>query len=190
MNVTPLYSPTREEPASDAGRRLEQAPIRPAPRDTAAGASLGRRLGYKVWPFLPRLARRLAFSLVAQRVTLGACAVIGDSRGRVLVAHHTYRGRGWGLPGGLVGKHEAPHAALERELREELGTESRIGSLLDSEVENGHLTLYYAATITGLPCPDGVEIDRFRFVTPAELAALVGTPSPGWLARVWERQAS
>jgi 8-oxo-dGTP pyrophosphatase MutT (NUDIX family) len=152
--------------------------------------SLVRRLAYRVWPLLPSLGRRLVFRLTARRTTLGACAVIGDSRGRVLVAHHTYRRRAWGLPGGLVGKHEQPHAALERELGEELGTAARVGSLLHVETEGGHLTLYYRATIVGVPRPDGVEIDQFRYVSPAELITLTGRPAPQWLIHVGERQAS
>src|SRR6185437_7862970 len=170
--------------------RLDQLPIRPIQGSIAPGASLGRRLVYRLWPFLPHFARRLAFRLAARRVTLGACAVISDSRGRVLVAHHRYRRQGWGLPGGLVSKREQPHAALERELREVLATEASIGRLIESEVEDGHLTLYFQATIVGTPSPDGVEIDKFRFVTPAELTALVGSPAPTWLAHLWERQAS
>jgi len=169
--------------------RLDHLPIRPIPGHTAS-ASLGRRLVYKLWPLLPHRARRLAFRLAARQVTLGACAVISDSRGRVLVAHHSYRRQGWGLPGGLVGKREQPYAALERELREELGTEALIGPLIESEVEDGHLTLYFKATIAGTPSPDGVEIDQFRFVTPTELTTLVGSPAPTWLTHLWERQAS
>lgn len=155
-----------------------------------ARVSFARRLIYRIWPLLPSLGRRLLFGLAARRVTLGVCAIIGDSRGRVLAAHHTYRRQGWGLPGGLVGRGEQPHAALQRELGEELAVESRVGSLLHSETESGHLTLYYAVTITGTPRPDGVEIDQFRYVSPAELAALVGTPTPSWLPYVWERKAS
>jgi 8-oxo-dGTP pyrophosphatase MutT (NUDIX family) len=152
--------------------------------------SLTRRLAYRVWPFLPSFGRRLVFALAARRVTLGICAVILDSRGRVLVAHHTYRRPAWGLPGGLVGKREQPLAALERELREELGVEAHVGSLLHSETEHGHLTLYCAASIVGEPCADGVEIDQFRYASSAELATLVGRPAPNWLTYVWERQAS
>ncbi|MGH2387429.1 MAG: NUDIX hydrolase [Chloroflexota bacterium] len=166
----------------------------PRPTSPSTGKSvhlsLARRLIYRIWPLLPSLGRRLVFRLAARRVTMGVCAVIGDSRGRILVAHHTYRRQAWGLPGGLVGKREQPYAALERELGEELGTESRVGLLLHGETEQGHLTLYYTATIAGVPSPDGVEIDQFRYVSPVELVTLVGRPAPGWLTYVWERQAS
>jgi 8-oxo-dGTP pyrophosphatase MutT (NUDIX family) len=188
MNVTPLRSRATPVSAPIQDRDLSLADNLHLVDRTRA--PLSRLLIYRVWPFLPAFGRRLAFGLAARRVTLGVCAVILDSRGRVLVAHHTYRRQAWGLPGGLVGKREQPHAALERELREELGAKATVGSLLHSETENGHLTLYYAASMAGLPRADGVEIDQFRYASPAELTTLVGRPVPGWLALVWERHAS
>ena len=149
-----------------------------------------RRLLYRVWRLLPPLGQRLAYRVAAPSVSLGACALIRDARGRVLVAHHTYRRQAWGLPGGLVGTHEQPDAALARELREELGITARIGPLLHAAIDVRHLTLYYGATITGTPCPDGVEIDQLRYVTAAELASLVGEPLPNWLPYLTERKAS
>ncbi|MGH2347659.1 MAG: hypothetical protein ACRDG4_20725, partial [Chloroflexota bacterium] len=65
----------------------------PRPTSPSTGKSvhlsLARRLIYRIWPLLPSLGRRLVFRLAARRVTMGVCAVIGDSRGRILVAHHT-----------------------------------------------------------------------------------------------------
>jgi 8-oxo-dGTP pyrophosphatase MutT (NUDIX family) len=188
MNITTFHSSASRvsAPAEDPS-----LPLADHPRTISRNpGSLIRRLIYRIWPYMPALGRRLAFSLAARRVTLGVCAIIKDSRGQVLVAHHTYRPQPWGLPGGLVGRHEQPHIALERELREELGAECRVGSLLHSETENGHLTLYYLASLTGVPRADGVEIDQFRYASPAELRSLVGRPVPSWLNYVWERQAS
>src|ERR1043165_7616537 len=53
-------------------------------------------------------------------VALGVHALIVDAEGKVLLARHSYM-TGWSLPGGGVGRGEAPIAALLRELREELG---------------------------------------------------------------------
>ncbi len=188
MNMTAIRSQDTQDSALVADRELPFAEnpnmVDPARR------SLIRRLAYRVWPFVPSFGRRLAFGLAARRVTLGVCAVITDSRGRILVAHHTYRWQAWGLPGGLVGKREQPLGALERELREELGVAARVGSLLCTETECGHLTLYYGASMTGVPRPDGVEIDHFRYASRAELTALFGRHVPTWLTYVWERQAS
>ena len=56
--------------------------------------------------------------------------VITDARGRILLARRT-EGRDlaglWEFPGGKVDPGETPEAALVRELREELGIESRVG---------------------------------------------------------------
>jgi 8-oxo-dGTP pyrophosphatase MutT (NUDIX family) len=54
-------------------------------------------------------------------VALGVHALIVEPGGKVLLARHSYM-KGWSLPGGGVGRGEAPVAALLRELREELGS--------------------------------------------------------------------
>jgi ADP-ribose pyrophosphatase YjhB (NUDIX family) len=61
----------------------------------------------------------LARALVAP-VVLGVTGAIFDSGGRVLLVKQSYM-RGWRLPGGGVGRGEAPSLALRRELAEEVG---------------------------------------------------------------------
>lgn len=51
---------------------------------------------------------------------MGACAMVVNEAGEMLLVRHTYM-RGWHFPGGGVGKHETVLAALHRELKEELG---------------------------------------------------------------------
>lgn len=155
----------------------------PAPWAYERKVSLARRGFYRFWGLLPPGLQSVLMWVGAPKVTLGACAVIRDARGHVLLAHHTYRRRAWGLPGGLAGRHEQPHDALARELREELGVHAMIGPLLHAELcdANRHLTLYYAATIAGTPRHDGVEIDEYRYVAPREAAALLQTESAPWL---------
>lgn len=153
---------------------------------------LRRRVIYAVFRSLPLGAQRLAIRLGAAKVTYGACAVIQDGRGRVLLAHHTYRRRAWGLPGGLVGRHEQPYDAIERELREELGLRAQVGPLLYAEtcLANGHLTLYYRATIAGMPRTDGVEVDSFQYATLDDAASLLGPEALPWLDCLRTRRAS
>lgn len=150
----------------------------------AGGRELARRIFYGAWRLLPGWAQGLAFRLGAPKVSMGAVAVIQDVRGRILLAHHTYRQRAWGLPGGLVNRHEQPAEAVMRELREELGVAAVVGPLLHAEtcVPSNHLTLYYLATIDGQPQLDGVEIDGVRYVAADEVVVLMGEEATAWLA--------
>jgi ADP-ribose pyrophosphatase YjhB (NUDIX family) len=131
---------------------------------------------YQSWRVLPHSCQRLAVRIAAPKVTLGACAVILDERGRVLLAHHTYRESPWGLPGGFVNSSEQPDTGLSRELREELGVEAQVGSVLSAETNPAthQLTLYYRVTLLGRPREDGIEIDGLRFAAPEEVPTLLG----------------
>lgn len=53
-------------------------------------------------------------------VVFGVAGAVFDSEGRVLLAKQSYM-RGWRLPGGGVGRGEAPSRAVLRELAEEVG---------------------------------------------------------------------
>jgi 8-oxo-dGTP diphosphatase len=154
--------------------------------------SLLRRAAYRLLGRLTPRARRMALRMAAPKVTLGACAVILDTRGRLLVAHPTYRQRPWGLPGGPIGQDEQPREALARELSEELGVPARMGPVL--HVENAapahQLTLYDHATLLGTPRQDGTEIDALRYAPLEDMAALLGPEADPWLSCLDERQAS
>ena len=177
-------------PERDAGRTM----TREQRERGAAGArwrQLPRRVFYGTWRLLPGWAQGLAFRLAAPKVSMGAVAVIQDVRGRILLAHHTYRQRPWGLPGGLVGRGEQPAEAVERELREELGVAAVVGPLLYAEtcLPTNHLTLYYLAMIDGQPHQDGVEIDGFSYVALNEAALLLGEEAKPWLTSLQQMMA-
>ena len=131
---------------------------------------------YQSWRVSPDWFQRLAVRIAAPKVTLGACAIILDDQGRVLLAHHTYRARPWGLPGGFVNTNEQPERGLSRELREELGVDAQVGPVLSAATNptTHQLTLYYRATLLGRPREDGVEIDGLRFAAPEEVSTLLG----------------
>lgn len=82
----------------------------------------GRRLaraGLVAFGRLPEEVRRRATRLMGRTFAAGAVGVLqrGD---RLLLVRTVYR-QGWGLPGGMLERGEAPAAAVVRELREELG---------------------------------------------------------------------
>lgn len=161
--------------------------------DNSSGIrSMPRRLLYQLWSRLPVWVQRLVIRLAAPRVTLGVCAVILDARGRLLLAHHPYRRRGWGLPGGFARGNEQPHEALARELREELGVAAVVGPMLcaESEPSTRHVTLYYRATLRATPHDDGEEIDQLSYATPDEARRLLGPNAGEWLDRARTRRAS
>src|SRR5581483_1194483 len=120
---------------------------------------------YRLFGLLPTGLQVLAIYLASPKVSMGVSAIVKDAQGQVLLLHHTYRRPAWGFPSGMVGRHEQPYAALARELREELGLEATIGSLLHADVSTGrrHLTLYYSATLPDEP-RHGHETDAHRYV--------------------------
>ena len=151
-----------------------------------------RRLLRAIYRMLPLRGQRLALRLGAPKVTMGACAVIEDDTGRILVAHHTYRRLPWGLPGGLIDRGEQPEEALARELREELGAPAVVGPMIcaESEPSTRHVTLYYRAALRGTPHEDGEEIDLLRYASPEEVRRLLGPNAGEWLDRARTLRAS
>jgi 8-oxo-dGTP diphosphatase len=119
--------------------------------------------------------------------------VIRDSSGKVLLARRP-AGRHmaglWEFPGGKAHDGEAPAAALERELAEELDIEVAVGEPLTFSVheETGLriLLLFYEAAISsGEPRPrEGQEI---AWVSPADLRRY---PTPPADAGLVERLAA
>ncbi len=63
------------------------------------------------------------------RKRVSADVLIRDATGRVLLVNPTYK-PDWDIPGGMVEANEPPHEAACRELKEELGLDINIGSLL------------------------------------------------------------
>ncbi|MBS0579887.1 MAG: (deoxy)nucleoside triphosphate pyrophosphohydrolase [Proteobacteria bacterium] len=106
---------------------------------------------------------------------LVVAAALYDARGRVLIAERPagkhMAGR-WEFPGGKVDAAESERAALERELREELGVELESAQPImrlthayaDREVE---LSLWLVGSYRGVPHP--LEAQRLKWVAPEQL---------------------
>lgn len=55
------------------------------------------------------------------KFTVSSLVVILNKKNEVLLFHHTYRKKPWGLPGGYILAREHPKASIKREIFEEAG---------------------------------------------------------------------
>jgi 8-oxo-dGTP diphosphatase len=103
-------------------------------------------------------------------------AALFDAEGRVLIAERPagkHMAGWWEFPGGKVAAGESDAAALVRELREELGIESRaLAEIMTLSHEYPDrivdLVLWRAALMDGEP--QGLDGQQLKWVTPAGLA--------------------
>ncbi|MGP3910307.1 NUDIX domain-containing protein [Nonomuraea sp. 10N515B] len=136
-------------------------------------------------PFLARLREKVGSDLL---MLPSAAGFVFDDAGRLLVARHGDVGL-WAAPGGGIDPDERPQDAVVRELKEELGIEIAVRGLIGvyggpefrTQYPNGHqcgyvIAVYGCALVSGVPEPDGVEINGYRWVTEEELAELRTTP--------------
>ncbi|GLZ78059.1 hypothetical protein Afil01_28660 [Actinorhabdospora filicis] len=130
------------------------------------------------------------------RKRVAADVLIRDKAGRVLLVDPKYK-PDWDLPGGMCEANEAPHDAAQRELREELGLDVRVGALLcvhwmpphgpwdDSLVfvfDGGVLSNEQTAGLTFA----NDELGGFRFASPEEAKRLLRPYVHGRLADALE----
>ncbi|MEV8509706.1 NUDIX hydrolase [Actinoplanes sp. NPDC051475] len=72
------------------------------------------------------------YTATLPRKRMGAGVLLSDDQGRSLLVEPSYKDY-WELPGGAVEADESPHAAVARELTEELGLSVELGRLLVSD---------------------------------------------------------
>jgi 8-oxo-dGTP diphosphatase len=104
-------------------------------------------------------------------------AAILESEGKILIAKRRKGGPfggSWEFPGGRVEPGETPETALQRELREELGIETRVGELLatslyDSTSLSIELLAYQVSYLSGKVRL--ADHDEIQWVAPTKLAA-------------------
>jgi 8-oxo-dGTP diphosphatase len=83
-----------------------------------------RGVAYQTFYRLPHPVRRRIVRLLVPKYLVGAVTIVRDSEaaepGRLLLLRQP-PGRSWGLPAGLLKKHEPPAVGAARELQEESG---------------------------------------------------------------------
>lgn len=109
-------------------------------------------------------------------------AIIGDGNGRMLIAQRPPDDKNaglWEFPGGKQEPGETPEICLARELMEEFGVGSTIGSFFAESIYHyGHGSIRliaYHATIAAPPTP--LAHAALAWVTPAEMAAYEFSPA-------------
>lgn len=119
---------------------------------------------------------------------LVVAALCRDESGRILLTQRRAdqpMGLLWEFPGGKVEPGEAPVAALEREIQEELGCDVRVGRIDDvvfhAYAEFDLYMLVYACTLAG--APRAVEVADVRWVPPPELGGYEVLPADVALVR-------
>jgi 8-oxo-dGTP diphosphatase len=108
-------------------------------------------------------------------VLVAAAVLIED--GRVLLSQRrsgTHLEGKWEFPGGKVEAQEDPRAALQRELREELGIETTVGEIVDVTfhryAEKTVLLLFFEATRTATsPAPTAIEVAALQWAEAKDL---------------------
>ena len=97
----------------------------------------------------------------------GCCVIVSNPAGEVLLLRHSYGPKVWALPGGGIGKREAPQAAALREVREELGLvlgEVKLVGVMQETISGStHTAHVFTAMTDQTPQPDQREIIEARF---------------------------
>jgi 8-oxo-dGTP diphosphatase len=109
---------------------------------------------------------QLALYLFVPRHRIGVNLVGLDAAGRVLLLKHVFHPFvPWGLPGGWLGRGEAPQSCLLRELAEETGQTARLGPLLLTTTKPypRHIVLIYAGFIDPVPFTISYEISAAQW---------------------------
>jgi 8-oxo-dGTP diphosphatase len=141
-----------------------------------ASAGMKRAIRRIAAEFPPaRWAVRGAARVVAPRHYVGAVGAVFNADGRVLLLEHAFRTDfPWGLPGGWVEPGEEPHAAVRRELHEELGLDVEVRDLvacgrvgrIRTSTHPVHIGLAYYCRLRSGAGALSAEVLAFEWVDP------------------------
>ncbi len=136
---------------------------------------------------LAHRVRRFVLRVTGWR-TRGVRVMVFDRDGQVLLIRHGYADReAWWLPGGALGRREAPATAARREVREEVGcalVRLEDAGVFVSTAEGWRDTVYlFRADTDDVSRVDGREVVEARFFA---LDALPPTTTPATLRRIAE----
>ncbi len=132
----------------------------------------------QVWRRIPRAVRRWIVRIASPSYTVGAACVIERGDGAVLLVQLVYR-QHWGLPGGLIKRHEEVAHCARREVAEEVGLDVELVSepavVVDSRPQR--VDVVFRARLAAGSEPDdarpcSAEIREVRWFPPGELPQL------------------
>lgn len=121
--------------------------------------------------------------IVGKRILSGVPAIIQNSKGEILMGKRTKKGlfypNMWGLPGGLIEFGETIEQTIKRELKEELGVESKvvkygkpIVQLPNKKTQTQYLsTPVYCKITSGTPRPKD-ETSEVKWFKPSEIKSM------------------
>lgn len=113
-----------------------------------------------------------AIRLVVPRQRIGVALVAFNAREEVFLLRHVYHPSSpWGLPGGWLGRNEAPSAGVIRELREETGLDVVLGPAIhvNHDPDPGSIVIGYLGWIQPGPVRLSHEILEARWFDLAHL---------------------
>ncbi|PLK24019.1 DNA mismatch repair protein MutT [Porphyrobacter sp. TH134] len=121
----------------------------------------------------------------------GVSVIVTNLGGDVLLLRHSYGPAVWSLPGGGLGRGEAPEAAARREVREELGVDLAriecVGMLEEVLSGSPHTAYIFTGMCDRQPQPDRREVIEARFFPshslPEPLGRTTRTRIAAWRAR-------
>lgn len=122
---------------------------------------------------------------------MGSGALFFDAAGKILFVKPSYK-EGWEIPGGVVELNESPRKAAEREIKEEIGLDKKISTLLCVDYQDPYdikteslMFIFDGGILSENDISsikiDGKELVEFKFATTEEMALVL---NPVLLKRV------